>query len=133
MTRSTPLPRRLRRAVLRRQLGGAVADRRPRGVARAVASWVAPADLASVMLFLASEDADYIVAQTYNIDGGNWMRIMCNLGTSGSTARRNPLNSAEQSRSLHWCVISRGSLQEKRKCEGVRSSQRRTESAPGAA
>src|SRR5437899_12707401 len=66
-------------------------------------------------------------------DGGNWTRIMCNLGASGSTARRNPLNSVEQSRSLHWCVISRGSLHEKRKCEGVRSSQRRTESGPGAA
>ena len=43
MTGSTPLPRRLRRAALRRQLGEAVADRRPRGVARALASWVAPA------------------------------------------------------------------------------------------
>jgi len=24
-------------------------------------------------VFLASEDANYIVAQTYNVDGGNWM------------------------------------------------------------
>jgi NAD(P)-dependent dehydrogenase (short-subunit alcohol dehydrogenase family) len=24
-------------------------------------------------VFLASADADYIVAQTYNVDGGNWM------------------------------------------------------------
>src|SRR5262245_21610628 len=42
MTSQAPLPRRLRRAVLRRQLGEALADRRPRGAARAVASWVAP-------------------------------------------------------------------------------------------
>ena len=24
-------------------------------------------------IFLASPEADYIVAQTYNVDGGNWM------------------------------------------------------------
>jgi galactitol 2-dehydrogenase len=24
-------------------------------------------------IFLATSDADYIVAQTYNVDGGNWM------------------------------------------------------------
>jgi D-sorbitol dehydrogenase (acceptor) len=24
-------------------------------------------------VFLASSEADYIVAQTYNVDGGNWM------------------------------------------------------------
>jgi galactitol 2-dehydrogenase len=24
-------------------------------------------------VFLASAEADYIVAQTYNVDGGNWM------------------------------------------------------------
>jgi len=24
-------------------------------------------------IFLASKDADYVVAQTYNVDGGNWM------------------------------------------------------------
>jgi galactitol 2-dehydrogenase len=32
-----------------------------------------PADLAGMAVFLASADADYIVAQTYNVDGGNWM------------------------------------------------------------
>jgi len=24
-------------------------------------------------VFLASADSDYVVAQTYNVDGGNWM------------------------------------------------------------
>lgn len=31
------------------------------------------ADLTGMALFLASADADYVVAQTYNVDGGNWM------------------------------------------------------------
>lgn len=30
-------------------------------------------DLTGMALFLASDDASYIVAQTYNVDGGNWM------------------------------------------------------------
>lgn len=30
-------------------------------------------DLAGAAVFLASDDADYIVAQTLNVDGGNWM------------------------------------------------------------
>lgn len=30
-------------------------------------------DLTGMAVFLASEDARYIVAQTYNVDGGNWM------------------------------------------------------------
>lgn len=30
-------------------------------------------DLTGMALFLASDEADYIVAQTYNVDGGNWM------------------------------------------------------------
>ncbi|PLK70365.1 sorbitol dehydrogenase [Rhizobium sp. TH135] len=30
-------------------------------------------DLTGMAIFLASTDADYIVAQTYNVDGGNWM------------------------------------------------------------
>ncbi len=33
----------------------------------------APADIAGAAVFLASTDADYIVAQTLNVDGGNWM------------------------------------------------------------
>lgn len=30
-------------------------------------------DLTGMAIFLASEQANYIVAQTYNVDGGNWM------------------------------------------------------------
>jgi galactitol 2-dehydrogenase len=32
-----------------------------------------PDEIAGLAVFLASRDADYIVSQTYNIDGGNWM------------------------------------------------------------
>lgn len=32
-----------------------------------------PDDLAGMAVFLASAELDYIVAQTYNVDGGNWM------------------------------------------------------------
>jgi D-sorbitol dehydrogenase (acceptor) len=32
-----------------------------------------PEDLAGAAVFLASSDADYVVAQTLNVDGGNWM------------------------------------------------------------
>ena len=32
-----------------------------------------PEDLAGMAVFLASSDSDYVVAQTYNVDGGNWM------------------------------------------------------------
>ncbi len=30
-------------------------------------------DLTGMAVFLASQDADYVVAQTYNVDGGQWM------------------------------------------------------------
>ncbi|MDA0894956.1 MAG: SDR family oxidoreductase, partial [Proteobacteria bacterium] len=30
-------------------------------------------DLIGMALFLASNASDYVVAQTYNVDGGNWM------------------------------------------------------------
>jgi D-sorbitol dehydrogenase (acceptor) len=33
----------------------------------------APEDMVGAAVFLASVDADYIVAQTLNVDGGNWM------------------------------------------------------------
>ena len=32
-----------------------------------------PQDLVGMAVFLASDEADYIVAQTYNVDGGQWM------------------------------------------------------------
>jgi NAD(P)-dependent dehydrogenase (short-subunit alcohol dehydrogenase family) len=32
-----------------------------------------PDEIGGLATLLASEDAEYIVAQTYNIDGGNWM------------------------------------------------------------
>lgn len=31
------------------------------------------ADLTGMAIFLASRESDYVVAQTYNVDGGNWM------------------------------------------------------------
>jgi NAD(P)-dependent dehydrogenase (short-subunit alcohol dehydrogenase family) len=32
-----------------------------------------PEDLTGMAVFLATSEADYIVAQTYNVDGGQWM------------------------------------------------------------
>lgn len=32
-----------------------------------------PSDLVGMAIFLATEEANYIVAQTYNVDGGQWM------------------------------------------------------------
>jgi D-sorbitol dehydrogenase (acceptor) len=32
-----------------------------------------PEDMTGAALFLASADSDYVVAQTFNVDGGNWM------------------------------------------------------------
>jgi NAD(P)-dependent dehydrogenase (short-subunit alcohol dehydrogenase family) len=32
-----------------------------------------PDDYRGIAVFLASSDSDYVVAQTYNVDGGNWM------------------------------------------------------------
>ncbi|TGT48240.1 L-iditol 2-dehydrogenase [Mesorhizobium sp. M4B.F.Ca.ET.169.01.1.1] len=32
-----------------------------------------PEDIAGLAVFLASSDSDYILAQTYNVDGGNWI------------------------------------------------------------
>ena len=32
-----------------------------------------PEDLTGMAVFLASDDAEYVVAQTYNVDGGQWM------------------------------------------------------------
>jgi len=43
------------------------------GAAVPIGRMATPADLTGMAVFLASSDADYIVAQTYNVDGGNWM------------------------------------------------------------
>ncbi len=32
-----------------------------------------PSDLVGMVMFLASEESNYVVAQTYNVDGGQWM------------------------------------------------------------
>jgi D-sorbitol dehydrogenase (acceptor) len=32
-----------------------------------------PEDLVGMAIFLASEESNYVVAQTYNVDGGQWM------------------------------------------------------------
>ena len=32
-----------------------------------------PEDITGAAVFLASADSDYVVAQTFNVDGGNWM------------------------------------------------------------
>lgn len=43
------------------------------GAAVPIGRMARPDEIAGLAVFLASSDADYIVAQTYNIDGGNWM------------------------------------------------------------
>jgi D-sorbitol dehydrogenase (acceptor) len=43
------------------------------GEAVPIGRMATPADLTGMAVFLASAEADYIVAQTYNVDGGNWM------------------------------------------------------------
>jgi NAD(P)-dependent dehydrogenase (short-subunit alcohol dehydrogenase family) len=44
-------------------------------VAKAVpiGRFATPDDIKGLAVFLASPDSDYILAQTYNVDGGNWM------------------------------------------------------------
>ena len=37
------------------------------------AGWGRRKTIAGAAVFLASDDADYVVAQTFNVDGGNWM------------------------------------------------------------
>jgi D-sorbitol dehydrogenase (acceptor) len=43
------------------------------GAAVPIGRMARPDEIAGLAVFLASEDAGYILAQTYNIDGGNWM------------------------------------------------------------
>ena len=52
------------------------ADRReeaPRGRERALRPHGPPRGPCRCAIFLASAESDYVVAQTYNVDGGNWM------------------------------------------------------------
>jgi NAD(P)-dependent dehydrogenase (short-subunit alcohol dehydrogenase family) len=55
-------------------------ENRPRGEKKKLVGEAVPfgrmgraEDLTGMAVFLASSEADYIVAQTYNVDGGNWM------------------------------------------------------------
>jgi NAD(P)-dependent dehydrogenase (short-subunit alcohol dehydrogenase family) len=55
-------------------------ENRPRGEKKRLVGEAVPygrmgraEDLTGMAIFLASAEADYIVAQTYNVDGGNWM------------------------------------------------------------
>jgi len=55
-------------------------ENRPRGEKKRLVGEAVPfgrmgtaEDLTGMAVFLASKDAEYIVAQTYNVDGGNWM------------------------------------------------------------
>lgn len=38
-----------------------------------IGRFATPEDIKGLAIFLASKDSDYILAQTYNVDGGNWM------------------------------------------------------------
>ena len=46
-----------------------------RGIGRAVqiGRLGRPDDLTGMAVFLPSSESDYVVARTYNVDGGNWM------------------------------------------------------------
>jgi NAD(P)-dependent dehydrogenase (short-subunit alcohol dehydrogenase family) len=55
-------------------------EKRPRGEKKRLVGEAVPAgrmgtaqDLTGMAIFLASAESDYVVAQTYNVDGGNWM------------------------------------------------------------
>jgi len=55
-------------------------ENRPRGEKKRLVGEAVPygrigraEDLSGMAIFLASAESDYIVAQTYNVDGGNWM------------------------------------------------------------
>ena len=53
-------------AILDHEAGG-------RGDGHPIGRMGIPADMVGAAVFLASADADYVVAQTLNVDGGNWM------------------------------------------------------------
>jgi D-sorbitol dehydrogenase (acceptor) len=55
-------------------------EHRPKGEKKRLVGEAVPygrmgtaADLTGMAVFLASAESDYVVAQTYNVDGGNWM------------------------------------------------------------
>ncbi len=55
-------------------------ENRPRGEKKRLVGEAVPygrmgtaEDLTGMAIFLASSESDYVVAQTYNVDGGNWM------------------------------------------------------------
>ncbi len=55
-------------------------ENRPRGEKKRLVGEAVPfgrmgtaEDLTGMAIFLASAESDYIVSQTYNVDGGNWM------------------------------------------------------------
>ena len=47
--------------------------REPTVQSRAIKREMMPEDLNGTLLFLASDDSDFITGQTYNVDGGQWM------------------------------------------------------------
>jgi NAD(P)-dependent dehydrogenase (short-subunit alcohol dehydrogenase family) len=57
------------------KLEGKAAGQKKAEVAAGVPAgrFAVPADLTGMAVFLASSEADYIVSQTYNVDGGQWM------------------------------------------------------------
>lgn len=57
------------------KLEGKLLDQKKAEVAASVPAgrFAVPADLTGMAVFLASPEADYIVSQTYNVDGGQWM------------------------------------------------------------
>jgi D-sorbitol dehydrogenase (acceptor) len=54
-------------------IGRSAKKKRPVGEAVPFGRMGLPADHAGASVFLASSDSDYVVAQTLNVDGGNWM------------------------------------------------------------
>ena len=57
------------------KLEGKVPGQKKAEVAASVPAgrFAVPADLTGMAIFLASPDSDYILSQTYNVDGGQWM------------------------------------------------------------
>ena len=62
-----------------------------------IGRFATPQDIAGLAVFLASSDSDYILAHTYNVDGGNWMsrgRLPDRFGGDGNEShpicRRGP-------------------------------------------